>query len=350
MVTKKDLDTSKVIEKLLNNLGERSRDIIEKRFGLKKGLERHTLESIGRKYGVTRERVRQIENAAKKVIVETKEYKKEAKKLVDLLKKEMDKFGGVISEKEFLSYLTDDRDLQDHLHFLLHIGEPFFVDKKKDYEDKVWYSDPKSYEAFEHSLEKLYKDLENDKLLTEKEIIEKFTNKLSEFKGVNKKLLENDTVKRLLKISKKIASNDLGQWGPANSRNINTKGVRDYAYLILNQEKKPMHFKELAKEISEKFNKKVNVATIHNELIKDDRFILVGRGLYALDEWGKYSAGTVLEVITDLLKKSKKALTKQEIIKAVMEKKEVKEQTIIINLSNSAFTRTKDGKYKLAKK
>jgi DNA-directed RNA polymerase delta subunit len=134
----------------------------------------------------------------------------------------------------------------------------------------------------------------------------------------------------------------------SDSRNINTKGVRDYAYLILNQIKEPMHFRDLSSEIAKQFSKKVNVATVHNELIKDPRFILVGRGKYGLKEWGTYSAGTVADVIKEILKSSKKALTKEEIIKEVLSKKDVKEQTVLINLANKSFKRTKDGKYKLA--
>lgn len=344
---KNEIKTSDFISNLLGNLGERSKDVVEKRFGLKKKQGRSTLESIGKEYGITRERVRQIENSAKKVILETKVYKKESKKLVGLLKKELEKFGGVISEKEFLSYMTDDKDTQDHLHFLLHISEPFFDEKKKDFKDKVWFTSKDSFEAFETSLEKLYKDLNTDELLTEGEIISKFTTRLKEHTS-NKKLLQNDVVKRLMNISKKIASNDLGQWGLADSRNINTKGVRDYAYLVLNQIKKPLHFKDLSAEITKQFNKKVNVATVHNELIKDERFILVGRGKYALGEWGTFSAGTVSDVIKDILKISKKALTKDEIIEKVLDKKEVKEQTVLINLANRSFKRTKDGKYRIA--
>jgi hypothetical protein len=137
MKIKTEIKTSQLVDKLLNSLNARSKDVIEKRFGLKKGGTRNTLESIGKNYSITRERVRQIENAAKKVITETSVYKKEAKKLVDLLKKELDKFGGIISENEFLSFLSDDKNIQDHLHFLLHVGEPFFDDKKKEYKDKV---------------------------------------------------------------------------------------------------------------------------------------------------------------------------------------------------------------------
>lgn len=346
MTIKNELKTTELISKLLSSLGERSKDVVEKRFGLKKKQGRSTLESIGKEYGITRERVRQIENSAKKVILGTEAYKKESKKLIGLLKKELEKFGGVISEKEFLSFLTDDKDTQDHLHFLLHISEPFFDEKRKDFKDKVWFTDKNSYEAFEASLDKLYKDLNTDELLTEKEIISKFATRLREHTS-NKKLLQNDTVRRLMNISKKIASNDLKQWGLADSRNINTKGVRDYAYLILNQIKKPLHFRDLSAEITKQFDKKVNVATVHNELIKDPRFILVGRGKYALEEWGKFSAGTVSDVIKEILKESKKALSRDEIVKKVLEKKEVKEQTILINLANKAFKRTKDGRYKI---
>jgi hypothetical protein len=53
-------------------------------------------------------------------------------------------------------------------------------------------------------------------------------------------------------------------------------------------------------------------------------------------------------VIIETLKKAKKALTKEEIIEAVLARKNVRRQTVIINLSNKAFKRTKDGKYKLA--
>ncbi len=341
-----DIKTSELVNKLLSNLNNRSKDVLEKRFGLKKKQKRNTLESIGREYGITRERVRQIENAAKKIVLSTDAYKKEAKKLIDLLKKELDRFGGIISEREFLSYLTDDKDTQDHLHFLLHIGEPFYDEKKKEFRDKVWYTDKNSFEAFEKSLEKLYKDLDTEQLLTEKEIIDKFATRLREYTN-NKRILENDTIKRLLNISSKIARNDLGQWGLAESRNISTKGVKDYAYLILNQKEKPMHFREIANEIENQFGRKVNTATVHNELIKDPRFILVGRGKYGLEKWGTYSAGTVVDVIKDVLKASKKALSKDEIIEKVLERKDVKTQTVIINLSNKIFKRTKDGKYKL---
>ncbi|MGI6106472.1 MAG: sigma-70 family RNA polymerase sigma factor [Lachnospiraceae bacterium] len=51
------------INKLLNELDERDRKVLELRFGLN-GNKPHTLEEIGSQLGVTRERVRQIEDKA----------------------------------------------------------------------------------------------------------------------------------------------------------------------------------------------------------------------------------------------------------------------------------------------
>lgn len=341
-------NVSKITERILENLPERSKEVLEKRFGLKEGEPRQTLDSIGQNYGITRERIRQIENAAKKLILETEKLTSHTQSAVDELKKVIDSYGGVVGEKELLENFTKDEDTQDHIHFILNLSEPFFEVKKQEYKDKVWYTQEESYEAFEKSLEKLYKDLETDEVLTEQEILDKFSDKLSQFTD-NKKILKNDTVKRLIGLSKKIASNELGQWGSANSRNIATKGVKDCAYLILKEDGEPLHFTEITKEIANRFNRQVNTATVHNELIKDSRFILIGRGKYGLTEWNRYSGGTVAEVIEDILKKSKKALTRDEIVQKVLDKKEVRKQTILINLSNKRFKKTQDGRYTLNK-
>jgi RNA polymerase primary sigma factor len=49
------------IQKALDSLPERERLVIELRFGLR-GEQPCTLEEVGRAFGVTRERIRQIEN------------------------------------------------------------------------------------------------------------------------------------------------------------------------------------------------------------------------------------------------------------------------------------------------
>ena len=51
-----------VTKRLISVLSERGRDVITKRYGLEGEDKKMTLDAIGKKYGITRERVRQIEN------------------------------------------------------------------------------------------------------------------------------------------------------------------------------------------------------------------------------------------------------------------------------------------------
>ncbi len=130
----------------------------------------------------------------------------------------------------------------------------------------------------------------------------------------------------------------------ASSPNVSARGVRDYAFLVLRKHGSPMHFTEVAKAIGAHFDKRAHIATTHNELIKDKRFVLVGRGLYALSEWG-YSTGVVRDVIAEVLKKNG-PLTREEIVDKVMRERYVKPNTILVNLQNPKyFKKNKESKY-----
>jgi len=154
----------------------------------------------------------------------------------------------------------------------------------------------------------------------------KQTNDLNRFlqhlEDVSERYKNQEVVKRWLQISKTIGKNALGDWGVSGSSNIKTKGMRDYAFLVIRKHGSPIHFRDVAKQIEKMFNKKAHVATTHNELIKDPRFVLVGRGLYALAEWG-YAPGVVRDVIKQVLEKNG-PLTKEEIIDKVMKEYRVK--------------------------
>ena len=148
-------------------------------------------------------------------------------------------------------------------------------------------------------------------------------------------------------MSKTVGKNPLGEWGRASSPNIRTRGVKDLAYLVMRRHGSPMHFKEVTDSIGKTFGKKTHYATCHNELIKDSRFVLVGRGMYALSEWG-YKSGTAREVITDILKKEG-PLSKEEVVKRVNKERYFKKNTILVNLVNSKyFKKNKNGLYTLA--
>ncbi|KKR45083.1 MAG: hypothetical protein A3G47_01300 [Candidatus Zambryskibacteria bacterium RIFCSPLOWO2_12_FULL_39_45] len=332
-----------VCRRLLSVLGDRAQDVLSCRFGLGVDTKRMTLEGIGKKYKITRERVRQIENYSIVNIRKSKEYVRE-KPAFDELKKVMTDLGTIISEEELLNHLAKDKSTQNHIHFLLVIGEDF-VKEKEDLEFKHrWNVDKELSKKIHNSLRELYGSLSDDEILLESDMVEKF---LEQVKDISDKYKNQEIAKRWLTLSKLIGKNQLGEWGKASSSNINAKGMRDYAFLVIRRHGSPIHFREVAKSITELFKKKAHVATTHNELIKDPRFVLVGRGLYALAEWG-YMSGVVKDVIKKVLEKNG-PLDREEIVKKVLKERYVKENTIMVNLQNTKFfKKSKDGKYSVA--
>ena len=96
-------------------------------------------------------------------------------------------------------------------------------------------------------------------------------------------------------------------------------------------------------------NKKTYPQTVHNELIKDPRFVLVGRGTYALAEWG-YVPGTIKDIITKVLKDKSEPVHKDEIVKQVLAQRLVAKNTVLMNLNNKAnFEKDQNDKYFLRK-
>ena len=328
------------VKRLLSCLPDRAREVIVYRYGLGKENNRMTLDAIGQIYGITRERVRQIENYALTNIRKSDEYSKE-KAVFGELESLLHSLGGIVVEDDFLGHVTKDKSLQNHIYFLLVVGEPFRKSKEDEDFRHRWHVNEALAKKVEEALKKLYSNLNNQDLLPESEMVGKF---LTHLEDVSEKYKNQEVVKRWLKISKSVGKNQLGDWGVSVSPNIKTKGMRDYAFLVIRKHGSPIHFREVAKQIGTMFNKKAHVATTHNELIKDSRFVLVGRGLYALAEWG-YAPGVVRDVIKSVLVKNG-AMTKEEIIDKVMKERYVKENTIVVNLQNPKyFKRDKDNKY-----
>jgi len=331
------------VKKLLLALPERSRDIVIKRYGLGKNTDFMTLDSIGKSYGITRERVRQIENHALNAIRKSKNYTDE-KTTFDEIEKIISSLGGIVVEQDLLDLISKDESIKSCINFILVVGHPFNKMKEDDDFKHRWFIDSGLADKIQGSLKKLYENLKDDELITEQEMIKTF---LGYIEGVSEQYRTEEIAKRWLNLSKKVSKNPLGEWGKSTSPNISTKGVRDYAYLVIRKHGSPIHFREVAKAITTVFNKKAHVATTHNELIKDPRFVLVGRGLYALSEWG-YMSGVVKDVIKSVIVKNG-PMTKKEIVDKVMKERYVKENTIIINLQNKKyFTKNKEGKYDIA--
>ena len=329
-----------VTKKLLSVLPPRARDVLERRYGLGSDGEQHTLETIGQSYGITRERVRQIENHAIASIQRSSAYT-DHEHVIEELHTIIDRLGGgVIAEDVLLQEITDDTSIRNHVFFLLVCGQPFVRSKENKGYAHRWYTKKEIAQGVESALSQIYATITKDELLSEEEILTRFRQHLAEVADTD----DQHTLLRWLQMSKQLAANPLGEWGDATSPNVRIKGIRDYAYLVVKRHGSPMHFREVSAAIAELFGKKAHTATTHNELIKDDRFVLVGRGLYALTEWG-YSAGVVKDVLRDILNEYG-PLTREEIIDKVRKERYVKDNTIVVNLQDTnIFKRLPNGAY-----
>jgi hypothetical protein len=331
-----------VTKHILSDLPVRAHEVIVNRFGLADDANRKTLEAIGQKYGITRERVRQIENSALNLIRKSESFKSE-KAVFEELKKLMHTLGAIVSEQELLDHISKDKIAQNHINLYLTLGDAFTKHKEDNHFKARWSVDSNISEEVHKSLKSLYEKLSDDELINEGDLITRF---LDEVKNLSEQYRNEEIAKRWLNMSKVISKNPLGEWGKSTSSNIKTRGIKDYAFLMMRKHGSPMHFREVAKAITETFNKKCHTATCHNELIKDPRFVLVGRGIYALSEWG-YKSGVVRDVIKELLKKNG-PMSKDDIVSQVMKERYLKKNTILVNLQNSKyFKKNKSGLYSI---
>ena len=334
------LNPVKTSEEFLGVLSKRAREVLERRFGVGKSKERKTLEAIGASYGITRERVRQIEAHALKKL-RGHELKTNRAEVFNALKAELLKRGGVSEENAFLTTLAQNPQEKNHLRFLLTLADDFKRLKEDDDFHGRWSADDKLTAESHEALKKLHDELQEAQPVNEQELKEKLGRLAKHAAG---REVSEPALSSWISISKKLAQNKLGEWGLIDSPHITPRGVRDLAYLVMKRHGSPLHFSETASAIQKVLGERAHVQTVHNELIKDPRFVLVGRGLYALKEWG-YEPGTVREVIRNILSSSG-PLPKAALLEKVMKERHVKTATVLINLQNKKYFKTlADGRY-----
>jgi len=330
-----------IISKILKNVDNpRTKEIIALRFGLKDG-QGHTLEAIGQQYGITRERVRQIEEAAFSYLRKEKALEKYFKEVDKFLNRE----GGLCRETRLLDSLTGQKHphpARGALQLVLTLGERYrrLVALEEFY--PVWINSERALNQASQALKEIIRILrKKQNPLSLEELMASFKER-----GFN---LSKQALFSYLDASKKIDQDKWGYFGLVEWPEIKPRGAKDKAYIVLKQVQQPLHFQEVTKLINQigLGNTPAQPQTVHNELIKDNRFVLVGRGTYALREWG-HQPGTVKEVIAQILKE-KGPLTKEEILAEVLKSRVVKPNTILINLQNRQhFIRDEKGRYHLA--
>ena len=338
----KNPDLEQVINDILGTIErEREREIISRRYGLFDRKE--TLEQIGELLGITRERVRQLEKA---VVARLKAHADQGSlphlaNVEQQFLNQIELMGKVARVQELAQRLTknSDRINQARVSFLAELSPKLAVVEDNDH--------------YHHSVgikashdEKQIKDHVADIIDAIKTI-----GQPTDIKEVTNKVTHDDPrhVGALAGVSKQLATLN-ERWGLIKWPMVNPKNIRDKIYVILHEAGRHMHFNEIAESIKQSEFKRKDVTTqaIHNELIKDKRFVLIGRGIYALREWG-YQQGTVADVIAEVLRKAGQPLHRDEIVKEVLKSRQVKETTILLNLQGKPqFKRVAKATYSLA--
>ena len=320
---------------------DREREIITRRFGLYD--RRETLEQIGELLGITRERVRQLEKA---ILIRLKIAAEDGKtEAVTGLEKTfiriLSEMGRVARTQDLADKLygrTTNLQERAHVAFIATLAPGLtVVDENDNYFSAVGIAEYGDEKKIRTEVDDIVRTIKENK---EPMSLDQLHDTLS---------YEHPShVSALASISKQLA-HLRDNWGLAKWPTVNPKNIRDKIYVILADNKKPLHFSEIAKSIKDSSFKRKDVTTqaIHNELIKDKRFVLIGRGIYALDNWG-YSKGTVSDIIAQVLKDSTEPLHRDEIVKRVLKSRQVKETTILLNLqSKPQFKRVAKATYTL---
>jgi hypothetical protein len=274
----KGIEIDNLIGEALTPLDARSAEVLKHRYGLE-SEKKHTLASLGNEYGLTRERIRQIEAAAlagSRAHVANRDDSQHFIKTVhhylscvgnvrrsDMLVRDVQVLWGIQRSEKMLS---------NQLHFLADIlDEPYIVGGNGDFH-RTWHNDEEAYQTAQAIVTHL--------LETEKHDFDHFMQAVTDKFSIPESMVLN-----YVSISKQFAIGPYGHLGAKHWMHVNPKTVRDKSYLVLWRSGKPLHFREIAEQVNSlKRMKKAHPATVHNELIKDPRFTLVGRGVYALKD------------------------------------------------------------------
>lgn len=336
-----------IVDNLLLLLSDKEKVVIKKRFDLK-GSGKATLEEIGKEFTVTRERVRQIEkNALAKM--RRNVFNTALKSLHEFVTLVVKNSGGLVKTDSLIEeiakilpteFKTDRGSL--NLSLELHDGLECVGNTIN------FYPYVREKALPEYFLKYTANQLVNK--LNKHGDVKPLDKVHAELKEVVKEVdFDIQKMKSLVEIDKRLALLDGELIGLIEWRHIRPRTLRDKILFVLrNNGREPMHFTEIARKISQANfdSRSINIQAVHNELIRHDSFVLIGRGIYALSEWG-YERGTVAEVIKKILHE-KRELDQDEIVNLVLEQRQVKKITILLALKNNRkFLRVGRRRYKI---
>ena len=336
-----------IVNSLVSLLTDKEARVISSRFGLQ-GQQIRTLASLGLELGVTRERIRQIQSHAIKKM-QRNAIHTDISKMHSEVMKFVIHHGGIVTEQEMVDFLKlnfvdlatsseelvlavvlDERLIQEHnkVDFVPH----FRLNSIKMSQVK------KTCELALKILKKFNTEIEKDLIVSE--IVKNTKDTYLHF--------NTPTILSSLVLDRRIVSINsmfsLDSW-----RHINPRTLYDKIAYVLNDISEPMHFLDIVNSITSHHfdSKRVSLQAVHNELISNPAFVLIGRGIYALKAWG-YKEGTVADVLESVLGK-KGPLDLSQLTKEVLKLRKVKPITIQINLSSkkNKFRKNREGLYEL---
>ncbi|MDP2090262.1 MAG: sigma factor-like helix-turn-helix DNA-binding protein [Candidatus Gracilibacteria bacterium] len=318
---------------ILDSLSMKEKNVIERRVGL--FSEKETLQNIGNSFKpqITRERVRQIEESGiKKIgrIIKSTILKD----VQDVANKYLELNGGIISRDKVISIIIKELELEKNVNSgILEaiIQSDYDIKKSKQrLGSKIYFSMPYIDKKI---IDQVHK--EALKILKKKKDVMK---KISLYETISENIKSKDKlsisfINSVLDLFEDIVFGEEELIGLTKWKILNPKTLKDKAIYIMKREKVPMHFIDLSNKITDLLGKTVKVNTIHNELIRNNEFVLIGRGIYALKEWG-FIPGTVLDVIANILEKKGEPMSTEDLTKEVLKTRNVKPTTIYMNLQN----------------
>lgn len=328
--------------------------VLFRKFGLTNGKET-PLQRIGEDYGLTRERVRQIENQGlmrfRRLIIGNDKYLK----VIEEAKKILDANGGFLVEDDFLAKLLNKGigkfNSQELKMIIVSDFDIYYLKRNK----RLWkgfYIDP----IYEDLLTEMSIHIVNyfEKKSAAEDLYE-FVDKLkAKFSGEYEDIqyLENNLFYTNFFKSVKGVATFYGKVGLDTFTEVNPKTIKQKVLYILRRINKPLHYQEMATKVMEWFPEKpVKVNTVHNELVKNnDLFVNMGLGIYGLKEWG-FEGGSVKDIIERILKRMERPMAIKEISKEVLKEKMVSPNTIVLTLQKykDMFERVEKGVYQLKK-
>ncbi len=334
---KLSINLQSLLDDLFLVLTDKEATVIRRRFALQ-GHPKQTLEKIGKHFKVTRERIRQIESIALSKLRRTVRTTK-LNDVNEMAKGILRIHGGVMREDDLITQVV--RRLANSspdvdgavLRLAYSIDTELAPSGSGGTFAPFWRVESLATDDISVIVDSIVKILKKRKSCMKRDELVSAVQALNLF---GDRIPSRELIISCLAVDERLKEIDEG-WGLTEWRFVRPRSIRDKVEIVLKKSGQPLHFMDIANRIREAHfdHKNVTVQAVHNELIRYPQFVLVGRGLYALKEWG-YEPGTVADVIERILKE-KGPLSKREIIAEVAKQRTVKVGTISLNLQKMPY-------------